>query len=64
MDREDAVTAITLNDIILQKLKGIVNKIDIVSESDDDRTLQQEVQVMIIEHEEIAETLKERVGNL
>lgn len=64
MDREDAITTTTLNDIIQQKLAGIENKIDITGTSEDDDRLKQEVHALLKEHQEIAAMLEEREREL
>lgn len=58
MNKDDIVTAVTLNDIIQQRLAGIENKIDIVGVSIDDSQLKQGVHIILDGQREIEMMLK------
>lgn len=62
MNKDDIVTAVTLNDIIQQRLAGIENKIDIVGVSDDDSQLKQGIHSILDKQREIAMILKSTKG--
>lgn len=47
MDKQNLTDAITLGDIITQKLQGIANKIEIVANNDSDNTLELKVNLII-----------------
>jgi hypothetical protein len=57
IDKKSTVDAITSNDLILRKLEGITNKIDIVSVTDEDKQLSIVIYQILTLHREIAEGL-------
>jgi hypothetical protein len=63
MNKDNIVTAVTLNDIIQQRLAGIENKIDIAGVSNDDSQLKQGIQMILDGQREIATILKSTKGS-
>jgi hypothetical protein len=59
MDRKQRIDAITLNQIILRKLEGIANKIEIVAETPADERLGLYVRKALRHQKEIAKQLEE-----
>ena len=57
IDKKGAIDAITSNDLILRKLEGIANKIEIVSVTDEDRQLGVAMRQIHTLHQEIAKGL-------
>lgn len=58
MHEENVITATTLNDIIVHKLTGIVNKLEIVAATDEDRHLDRELQTILKQHRKLAVKLQ------
>jgi hypothetical protein len=63
MDDELLVEADTLAGIVVQKLQGIINKMDIVSETDEDKWLADNVGFILREEQSVLELLKESLSH-
>jgi len=54
MRRESNVTVAMLNDLIIHKITGMINKLEIVATDQDDRSLQEELRIILNNHKAIA----------
>lgn len=59
MNRDIFVKSATLNDIIRQKLEGIINKVDLAKSAAEDDQLQADLQAVLAAQDTVGELLKE-----
>jgi hypothetical protein len=63
MNRKQRIDAITLNDIIQRKLEGIINKVDIASQTTADEQLERQVRKVLRHQKEISGILATSRGS-
>jgi len=63
MRRENSVTVSMLNDLIVHKLTGILNKLETVATDQDVRHLQEELQAILENHQTIAVDMQSSNGD-
>lgn len=59
MNKQQHVDATTLNQIIIRKLEGIANKIDVTAQTPDDKNLGVHIRSALRDQKKIAELLEE-----
>ena len=63
MDKQPLISAVTLSDILLQKLQGLINKIDTSAEIDEDKLLAKNVQAIFKLQTSIGQALSDMKEN-